>query len=151
MSDYTGPGNYKIWSRHSGKVLDIGNGYNDGDILRIMTESSASPRTVHQLFTITAVGGDEFLILHFQASLLICPTSKKIHESVHGYRACPQKEGTRWKIIPAHDGSGSYYIENAALPGQVLDVSGGQNADGTPIVLRDKNGSANQQFFIRLP
>ncbi|EHK17347.1 carbohydrate-binding module family 13 protein [Trichoderma virens Gv29-8] len=53
---------------------------------------------------------------------------------------------SRWKIVKATAKGDSWVIRNVAYPNKVLDVSGSNQADLTPILVYTYHGGSNQQF-----
>ncbi|KAJ5477704.1 hypothetical protein N7530_003213 [Penicillium desertorum] len=149
MSDFTGPGNYKIWSRHSDKVLNIWGGDEEGIRVGIwadLTNGKYGP--YYQQYVIAAAGNDEYLILHQRKGLYMTAT-RGGNGNVHLYWTSPMNPDARWKIIPMRDRSGAYIIESVGNPGQFLDIQWSQTADDTPVLTASPTLNQNQQFFLR--
>ncbi|KAL7906535.1 carbohydrate-binding module family 13 protein [Trichoderma velutinum] len=56
---------------------------------------------------------------------------------------------TRWKIVKAGSKGDSWFVRNVAYPNKVLDVSGSNQADLTPILVYTYHGGSNQQFTFK--
>ncbi|RFU76023.1 carbohydrate-binding module family 13 [Trichoderma arundinaceum] len=52
----------------------------------------------------------------------------------------------RWKIVRASPNGNNWVIRSVAFPNKVLDVTGSNQADVTPIIVYPYHGGANQQF-----
>ncbi|KAJ6189804.1 hypothetical protein N7519_004712 [Penicillium mononematosum] len=150
MSDFTGPGNYKIWSRHSDKVLNIWGGDEEGKRVGIWADlTNGKYGEYYQQYVIAAAGNDEYLILHQKKGLYMTAT-KGGSDDVHLNWTSPMNPDARWKIIPVRDGSGAYSIESVGNPGQFLDIQRSQTADDSPVLTWRGTKNKNQQFFLRM-
>ncbi|KAF3029765.1 hypothetical protein E8E15_007250 [Penicillium rubens] len=150
MSDFTGPGNYKIWARHSDKVLNIWGGDEEGKRVGTWADlTNGKYGEYYQQYVIAAAGNDEYLILHQKKGLYMTAT-RGGNDNVHLNWTSPMNPDARWKIIPVRDRSGAYSIESVGNPGQVLDIQGSQTADDTPVLTWRGNKGKNQQFFLRM-
>ncbi|KAK4073187.1 uncharacterized protein Triagg1_5467 [Trichoderma aggressivum f. europaeum] len=76
------------------------------------------------------------------------PTLDGSDMTARGSKLAPECNSVaRWKVVKAK--GDAYFIHNVAYPNKVLDVSGSNQADLTPILVYTYHGGANQQFTFK--
>jgi len=77
----------------------------------------------------------------------IDPTNDSGNAQVYGgVPGSPADAHTQWVIVPNSDNSISF--SSKAYPSKLLDLAGGNTADGTPILLWEKDGGLNQEWRL---
>ncbi|KAF5368250.1 hypothetical protein D9757_008429 [Collybiopsis confluens] len=152
MSDYTGPGVYRLHPEHAPSTVAHLPGPNNANGTQA-TIWTASVTADHLKWVIAYAGQEEYFILNYATGgYLTSEAGGKNDGKITVNLIAPSDKRARWKIVPARTGTGSYYIESVDSPGVVLHVPGAATANNSAMTQWAKSANqAHLRFFIRLP
>ncbi|KKO96557.1 hypothetical protein THAR02_11341 [Trichoderma harzianum] len=103
----------------------------------------------NQQWHVTKITNEEYSIQSVATSTYItAPNGDDM--TARGSKLAPECNSVaRWKIVKASSKGDSYFVRNVAYPNKVLDVSGSNQADLTPILVYAYHGGNNQQFTFK--
>ncbi|KAL7798897.1 carbohydrate-binding module family 13 protein [Trichoderma afarasin] len=128
----------------SHKAMDLEASEPTGRIIEYQTHGGKNQqwrviRITHEEFSIQSVATNTYIT---------APNGDDM--TARGSKLAPECNSVaRWKITKASSKSDSFIVRNVAFPNKVLDVSGSNQADLTPILVYTYHGGNNQQFTFK--
>ncbi|KAA8650331.1 uncharacterized protein ATNIH1004_003015 [Aspergillus tanneri] len=139
MNNYIEPGQYILTNKATGTVLDL-SGSDSKSIIGWQHNGGSN-----QNWDILPVQDDTYMIASAAGGKRI--TAPDGGDRPIAALADPNDPRSLWRAF-TNDGFG-YIFHNMADPGKVLDLAASSPDNGTPIVLWEPNGGANQEWIIR--
>ncbi|RMJ24884.1 hypothetical protein PHISP_04233 [Aspergillus sp. HF37] len=137
------PGVYMFASAGAGAVIDLraGSSADGTDLINYRNHGGKN-----QHWQVAQVGYFEYLILN-DATGTYFTAPPYGRGQLTGNLISPTDRRVRWRIH--RNRNGTYEIESVAFPGRVVDNAGDRAANGNPIILWERNGGLNQQWWFR--
>ncbi|KAL7934728.1 carbohydrate-binding module family 13 protein [Trichoderma chlorosporum] len=136
---------YISTSLGSHKAIDLEASKATGRIIEYKTHNGKN-----QQWRVTSITHDEYSIQSVATNTYITAPSDGNDATARASKLMPECNSvTRWKITKSSSKNNSHVIHNVAYPSKVLDVSGSEEADLTPILVYDFHGGENQQFTFK--
>ncbi|KAL7947605.1 carbohydrate-binding module family 13 protein [Trichoderma barbatum] len=128
----------------SHKAIDLEGSDSTGRIIEYQTHGGKN-----QQWSITRITHEEYSIQCIATNTYITAPNGS-DATARGSKLAPECNSvTRWKITEAGAKSDNWTIRSVAYPNKVLDVSGSNQADLTPILVYAYHGGSNQQFIFK--
>ncbi|KAL6694374.1 carbohydrate-binding module family 13 protein [Trichoderma pleuroticola] len=126
------------------KAIDLEASEPTGRIIEYKTHGGKN-----QQWRLVRITHEEFSIQSVATSTYItAPNGDDM--TARGSKLAPECNSVaRWKIVKASSKGETYFVHNVAYPNKVLDVSGSNQADLTPILVYAYHGGSNQQFTFK--
>ena len=141
-SDLLNEGIYEIaFNKDSNKVLDV-NGASSSDGANVQIYASNS--TFNQKWRVKLVSGmkNTYTVESLCSGKFLASVGSNVVQSAYDQSS----QNQMW--MPVQIDAGSVVLKNIGT-GKVLDVDGGNAADGTNVQIYDENGSSAQKFIFR--
>jgi beta-glucanase (GH16 family) len=139
--------NFVIVNRNSGKCLDLSNGnMANGTILQ---QWDIDPNTGDQRWSLLPTeGGNHFKIISWASGKCESVAGDSLNQGakIQEWDYVGNDDGQQFDLVDA--GNGWFYIKNVKS-GLVLDVTGAQTTNGTPIQQWPANGTAAQLWRLQ--
>ncbi|KAL6787469.1 carbohydrate-binding module family 13 protein [Trichoderma sp. SZMC 28012] len=104
----------------------------------------------NQQWRVTKITHEEYSIQSVATNTYITAPNGDNDMTARGSKLAPECNAVaRWKIVKASSKGDAYFVRNVANTNKVLDVSGSNQADLTPILVYTYHGGNNQQFTFK--